>query len=181
MVGTLRFAHPTELPRYASRRLRPTRNFPMRIAARGAGRTPKVGGKGRSDTSGFRVRQRARNRNRTTGTPRPRTCMLSRQVSWLAGQCCCPAFPKPIMVSVALLDSGSPLTVAGAAPALAFHGRTGFPLSFGRTLSEEPRRAHLPATRRARPTRSPTAARGGARSQLRPHRRKFLRLPRWRH
>jgi len=39
--------------------------------------------------------KRAQNRNRTTGTPRPRTCMLSRQVSWLAGQCCCPAFPKP--------------------------------------------------------------------------------------
>jgi hypothetical protein len=46
--------------------------------------------------------------------------MLSRQVSWLAGQCCCPAFPKPRKVSVTLLDSGSPLTVAGAAPALAF-------------------------------------------------------------
>jgi hypothetical protein len=29
-------------------------------------------------------------------------------------------------------------------------GRTGFPLSFGKTLSEEPRRVHLPATRRAR-------------------------------
>src|SRR5882757_11245300 len=60
------------------------------------GLTPKVGGKGRSDTSGFRERQCARNRNRTTGTPRPRTCMLSRQVSWLTGQCCCPAFPKPL-------------------------------------------------------------------------------------
>jgi len=32
-----------------------------------------------------------------------------------------------------LLDSGSPLTVAGAAPALASYGRTGFPLSFGPT------------------------------------------------
>src|SRR5882757_8394999 len=84
------------------------------------GLTPKVGGKGRSDTSGFRTAQCARNRNRTTGTPRPRTCMLSRQVSWLTGQRCCPAFPKPLRASVTLLDSGSPLTVAGAAPALAF-------------------------------------------------------------
>jgi hypothetical protein len=39
-----------------------------------------------------------------------------------------------------LLDSGSPLTVAGAAPALAFFGRTGFPLSFGPNEPEEPRR-----------------------------------------
>src|ERR1043166_9200121 len=88
----------------------------------------------------------ARNRNRTTGTPRPRTCMLSRQVSWLAGPCCCPAFPKPIVVSVTLLDSGSPLTVAGAAPALAFFGRTGFPLSFGPNEPEEPRPLQLGST-----------------------------------
>jgi len=31
----------------------------------------------------------------TTGTPRPRTFSLSRQVSWLAGRCFRPAFPKP--------------------------------------------------------------------------------------
>jgi hypothetical protein len=72
--------------------------------------------------------------------------MLSRQVSWLAGQCCCPAFPKPIVVSVTLLDSGSPLTVAGAAPALAFYGRTGFPLSFGPNEPEEPRQLQLRST-----------------------------------
>jgi len=71
--------------------------------------------------------------------------MLSRQVSWLAGQCCCPAFPKPIAVSVTLLDSGSPLTVAGAAPALASR-RTGFPLSFGPNEPEEPRRIQLRST-----------------------------------
>jgi len=41
---------------------------------------------------------------------------VSRQVSWLAGQRLRQAFPgsRP----VALLDVGSPLTVAGAAPAL---------------------------------------------------------------
>src|SRR6478736_970843 len=44
--------------------------------------------------------------------------MLSRQVSWLAGRCCCPVFPKPLRASVTSLDSGSSLTVAGAAPAL---------------------------------------------------------------
>jgi len=53
---------------------------------------------------------------RTTGTPRPRTFDMSRQVSWLAGHCLGQTFPdsRP----VALHDVGSPLTVAGAAPAL---------------------------------------------------------------
>src|SRR5258708_39254367 len=56
-------------------------------------------------------------RNRTTGTPRPRTFDVLRQVSWLAGHYLGQAFPgsRP----VALHDVGSPLTVAGAAPAFA--------------------------------------------------------------
>jgi len=53
----------------------------------------------------------------TTGTPRPRTFLLSRQVSWLADHCLCLAFPTQ-SASVTIFDSDSPLTVAGAAPAL---------------------------------------------------------------
>jgi hypothetical protein len=55
-------------------------------------------------------------RKRTTGTPRPRTFDVSGQVSWLAGLCLGPAFPG--LLPVTLMDIGSPLTVAGAAPAL---------------------------------------------------------------
>jgi hypothetical protein len=138
------------------------------------GLTPKVGGKGRSDTSGFRVRQRARNRNRTTGTPRPRTCMLSRQVSWLAGQCCCPAFPKPFGLSDFVGQRLAAYSCGGSS-GFGFFGRTGFPLSFGKTLSEEPRRVHLPATRRARQLDRLSGKRCGDRSQLRSARPKFLR------
>jgi hypothetical protein len=55
-------------------------------------------------------------RKRTTGTPRPRTFIVPRQVSWLAGRRFRLAFPGSN--PVALFDVGSPLTVAGAAPAL---------------------------------------------------------------
>jgi hypothetical protein len=41
---------------------------------------------------------------------------VSGQVSWLAGLCLGPAFPGSLPVT--LMDLGSPLTVAGAAPAL---------------------------------------------------------------
>jgi hypothetical protein len=61
---------------------------------------------------------RPQNRKRTTGTPRPRTIDLSGQVSWLAGRRLGPAFPGSLPVT--LMDLGSPLTVAGAAPALAY-------------------------------------------------------------
>ena len=50
----------------------------------------------------------------TDRTPR-RGTYVSRQVSWLAGQCGNPAFPG--RTPVALMDCRSPLTVAGAAPA----------------------------------------------------------------
>jgi hypothetical protein len=88
---------------------------------------------------------RARNRNRTTGTPRPRTCMLSRQVSWLTGRCCCPAFPKPLR---GLSDIfGQRLTAYSCGGSSGFGlRRTGFPLSSGKNFPGEPRRAHLPAT-----------------------------------
>ncbi len=49
------------------------------------------------------------------GTP-PEDLRRSRQVSWLAGQYGCLAFPMPQGISDAI-DSRSPLTVAGAAPA----------------------------------------------------------------
>ncbi len=49
------------------------------------------------------------------GTP-PVVVIDARQVSWLAGRRPCPAFPG--YLPVALSDAGSPLTVAGAAPAL---------------------------------------------------------------
>ena len=61
--------------------------------------------------------------------------------------------PGTCQLSVTSLDSGSPLTVAGAAPALAF-GRTGFPLSFGPNEPEEPRRLQLRSTAISVNTRS---------------------------
>ena len=75
--------------------------------------------------------------------------MLSRQVSWLAGQCCCPAFPKPFGLSDFVGQRLAAYSCGGSS-GFGFFGRTGFPLSFGKTLSEEPRRVHLPARRRAR-------------------------------
>src|SRR5262249_27359005 len=81
------------------------------------GLTPSVGGKGHGDATAQCPRaEKPQDRKRTTGTPRPRTFDVSRQVSWLAGRCLGQAFPgeRP----VALYDVGSPLTVAGAAPAL---------------------------------------------------------------
>ena len=50
-----------------------------------------------------------------TGRPPAGGRSVSRQVSWLTGQCGCPAFPG--QTPVALMDRRSPLTVAGAAPA----------------------------------------------------------------
>jgi len=83
------------------------------------GLTPKVEGKGRSDTSGFHTAQGAHGiATAPPGHPARGRVVLSRQISWLAGQCCCPVFPKPFQASVTTVDSGSPLTVAGAAPAL---------------------------------------------------------------
>src|SRR5262245_55342530 len=96
------------------------------------GLTPSVGSKGHGDATGDRHGKEPRDRKRTTGTPRPRTLIVSRQVSWLAGHRLRQAFPG--LRPVALLDVGSPLTVAGAAPALArFRDRfrTGFPLGSG--------------------------------------------------
>jgi hypothetical protein len=94
---------------------------------------------------GFRTAGRRRIRKRTTGTPRPRTYDMSRQVSWLAGRRLGPAFPGSF--PVAMSDLGSPLTVAGAAPALLAisavgNERTGFPLRFRTNETpEEPRPA----------------------------------------
>ena len=94
-------------------------------------------GKGHGDATVECPRaQSRRDRKRTTGTPRPRTLIVSRQVSWLAGHCLRQAFPGSH--PVALLDVGSPLTDAGAAPALARlrdRFRTGFPLGSGGSKS----------------------------------------------
>jgi hypothetical protein len=43
--------------------------------------------------------------------------MRSRQVSWLAGRCVRRAFPETGRFQWRVIDFGSPLTVAGAAPA----------------------------------------------------------------
>ncbi|APG30441.1 hypothetical protein GbCGDNIH3_8104 [Granulibacter bethesdensis] len=54
--------------------------------------------------------------------------MVSWQVSWLTGHCLRSCLPEA-EASVTSVDAGSPLTVAGAAPALLM--RTGFPLGSG--------------------------------------------------
>lgn len=59
----------------------------------------------------------------------PVDVVSSWQVSWLTGRHCCPSSQGRRLSDI--LDSGSPLTVAGAAPALPNDRRTGFPLSPG--------------------------------------------------
>ena len=59
--------------------------------------------------------------------------MLSRQVSWLAGQCCCPAFPKPFGLSDFVGQRLAAYSCGGSS-GFGFFGRTGFPLSFGKTF-----------------------------------------------
>jgi hypothetical protein len=62
-------------------------------------------------------------------TPPMDVTSSSGQVSWLAGRRFCPAFPTRIRAS-GMGDSGSPPTVAGAAPEWMVSHRTGFPLRF---------------------------------------------------
>ncbi len=50
-----------------------------------------------------------------------------RQVSWLAGRCCCPAFPV-LNAPVALIDSELAAYSCGGSPGIAAWRLTGFPL-----------------------------------------------------
>jgi hypothetical protein len=61
------------------------------------GLNPKVGDELGAKAMATRLSNPAgampKDRKRTTGTPRPRTLIVSRQVSWLAGHCLRQAFP----------------------------------------------------------------------------------------
>ena len=121
----------------ASRRSRRTRSFPARVSARGADRcaacrgwrrdgerrsrrceidiglTPKVGGKGRSDTSGFRDgAMRAESQPHHRDTP-PEDVYVVEAGLLARGSMLLSGLPETLRASVTLLDSGSPLTVAG--------------------------------------------------------------------
>ena len=70
--------------------------------------------------------------------------MLSRQVSWLTGQCCCPAFPKPVGLSDFVGQRLAAYSCGGSS-GFGFFGRTGFPLASAEQ-PEEPRRVSLTDT-----------------------------------
>lgn len=88
-------------------------------------------------------RRKPAERKRTTGTPRPWTFKIYRGRS-PGSQVIAAVWPSQrSMAPVALLDSNSLLTVAGAAPALRTRSPASLLASKPKTDSEEPRRLYL--------------------------------------